>query len=159
AEVMKRLLESKSVEEPWMVHVRPTVLVEAADNEIQRSPRYESGFALRFARIARLRDDQEPAEADTYERLNELYPTPFERKGKNAEEIETTRANHHRPAGPGARSVVVVVVVALRSPADSLSRIAAALASAAGVIAAVGAKLRSVKRGEQAAAPHLTRDR
>ena len=87
ADVMKRLLDSKSVEEPWIVHVRPTVVVEVAYNEIQRSPRYESGFALRFARITRIREDKEPTDADTYQRLKELYAKQFERKGKALEEI------------------------------------------------------------------------
>jgi len=87
AEVMKRLLDAKSTEEPWIVHVRPAVVVEVAYNEIQRSPRYESGFALRFARITRIRDDKAPGDADTYQRLKELYQKQFERKGKSVEEI------------------------------------------------------------------------
>jgi len=87
ADVMKRLLDSKSVEEPWIVHVRPTAVVEVAYNEIQRSPRYESGFALRFARITRIREDKAPTETDTYQRLKELYAKQFERKGKALGEI------------------------------------------------------------------------
>ena len=87
ADVMKRLLASKSGEEPWIVHVRPTVVVEVAYNEIQRSPRYESGFALRFARITRIREDKAASDADTNQRLKELYAKQFERKGKSVEEI------------------------------------------------------------------------
>ena len=44
-----------------------------AFNEIQRSPKYRSGFALRFARIVRIRDDKTPDEADTIDRVRELY--------------------------------------------------------------------------------------
>ena len=44
----------------YTVRVRPEVVVEVAYNEIQRSPTYPSGFALRFARIARIRDDKAP---------------------------------------------------------------------------------------------------
>ena len=49
----------------YTVRVRPEVVVEVAYNEIQTSPRYPSGFALRFARIARVREDKGPADADT----------------------------------------------------------------------------------------------
>jgi len=85
-ELMDRLIALKTREEPWVVHVRPEVIVEVAYNAIQRSPHYESGFALRFARVARIRDDKGPAEADTYERLRELYAKQFERKGAAYEE-------------------------------------------------------------------------
>jgi len=62
-------------------------VVEVTYNEIQRSPRYESGFALRFARITRIREDKAPNDSDTYERLKELYAKQFERKGKGFAEI------------------------------------------------------------------------
>lgn len=77
----ERLRGLKISEDQWTVHVRPEILVEIAYNEIQRSPRYPSGFALRFARITRVRDDKGPADADTYERLQALYGKQFERKG------------------------------------------------------------------------------
>jgi len=67
--------------EPWGYHVRPDVVVEVAYNEIQKSPHYPSGFALRFARIVRIREDKGPEDVDTYERLKELYRRQFERKG------------------------------------------------------------------------------
>ena len=69
-------------EERWGFHVRPDVVVEIAYNEIQRSPYYPSGFALRFARIARIREDKGPGDTDTYARLKELYARQFERKGR-----------------------------------------------------------------------------
>ena len=83
-ERMKSLAVS---EERWGFHVRPEVVVEVAYNEIQRSPHYPSGFALRFARIARIRDDKGPEDADTYTRLKELYEKQFERKGRGPEEL------------------------------------------------------------------------
>jgi len=76
---MKALATS---EERWGFHVRPEVVVEVAYNEIQRSPHYPSGFALRFARIVRIREDKGPGDADTYARLKELYAKQFERKGR-----------------------------------------------------------------------------
>ncbi len=63
------------------VFVRPEIVVEVAYNEIQRSPKYESGYALRFARIKRIREDRAPDDIDTYARLEELYDKQFEKKG------------------------------------------------------------------------------
>jgi DNA ligase 1 len=40
--------------------MRPEVVVEIAYNEIQRSTRHRTSFALRFARITRMRDDKYP---------------------------------------------------------------------------------------------------
>jgi DNA ligase-1 len=45
--------------------VQPTVVVEVAFDRVQPSGRHASGFAMRFPRIARLRPDKTPAEADT----------------------------------------------------------------------------------------------
>jgi hypothetical protein len=47
--------------------------LEVAFNNIQRSNRHESGFALRFPRILRLRPDKTPEQIDTLERVSELY--------------------------------------------------------------------------------------
>ncbi len=80
-EMTRRLQELKVSEDRWTVYVRPEIVVEVGYNEVQRSPHYPSGFALRFARITRVRDDKGPAEADTYERLKERYERQFERKG------------------------------------------------------------------------------
>jgi DNA ligase-1 len=74
-------------EERWGFHVRPEVVVEVAYNEIQRSPHYPSGFALRFARIVRIRDDKGPDDVDTYARLKELYAKQFERKGRGPDDL------------------------------------------------------------------------
>ena len=80
-DLMERLLRIKTSEDSWKVEVRPELVVEVEYNEIQTSPRYPSGFALRFARIARIRQDKGPLEADTYERLKSLFARQFERKG------------------------------------------------------------------------------
>ncbi|HEY8238628.1 MAG TPA: ATP-dependent DNA ligase [Candidatus Limnocylindrales bacterium] len=53
--------------------VEPTVVVEVAFDVILRSNRHRSGFALRFPRIARLRLDKDPREADTLESVTRLY--------------------------------------------------------------------------------------
>jgi DNA ligase 1 len=57
-------------------HVRavtPEIVLEVAFNNIQRSNRHNSGFALRFPRIARLRPDKPVAEIDTLDRVRELF--------------------------------------------------------------------------------------
>jgi len=53
--------------------VEPTVVIEVAFNNIQRSGRHASGYALRFPRIVRLRPDKPVAEIDTLDRVSELY--------------------------------------------------------------------------------------
>lgn len=84
-EMTERLLTLKERETPYVVYVKPEVVVEVAYNEIQRSPHYDSGFALRFARITRIRDDLSPEDVDTFERLKLLYGKQFERKGRYEE--------------------------------------------------------------------------
>ncbi|HKT25319.1 MAG TPA: ATP-dependent DNA ligase [Terriglobales bacterium] len=53
--------------------VEPKIVLEVAFNNIMRSERHESGFALRFPRIVRLRPDKPPGEADTVKRVEEIY--------------------------------------------------------------------------------------
>jgi len=53
--------------------VEPKVVLEVAFNNIMQSDRHESGYALRFPRIVRLRLDKSAEEADTVERAREIY--------------------------------------------------------------------------------------
>ena len=59
--------------EGHVMYLRPTVVAEIAFNEIQRSPRYPGGLALRFARLERYRPDKTPEQADTIETVRELF--------------------------------------------------------------------------------------
>ncbi len=77
----KRLKDLKSSETEYMVTVKPDVVVEVAYDEIQRSPHYKSGFALRFARITRIRNDKSLDEVDSLQKLRGLYGQQFARKG------------------------------------------------------------------------------
>ncbi|MEM3514388.1 MAG: ATP-dependent DNA ligase [Candidatus Hadarchaeum sp.] len=61
------------------VWVLPKMVVEIAYNEIQRSPKYPSGMALRFARIIRLRPDKSPIEADTIQRVRGIFERQVKR--------------------------------------------------------------------------------
>ncbi|HET9792046.1 MAG TPA: ATP-dependent DNA ligase, partial [Candidatus Angelobacter sp.] len=51
----------------------PQIVLEVAFNNLMRSDRHESGFALRFPRILRLRNDKKPEEIDTLETVREIY--------------------------------------------------------------------------------------
>ena len=83
----ERLRGLTTSEERWGFHVHPEVVVEVAYNEIQRSPHYPSGFALRFARIVRIREDKGQHDVDTYARLKDLYAKQFERKGRGPDDL------------------------------------------------------------------------
>lgn len=79
--ITKKLLELKIGEERHTIRVKPEIVVEVAYNEIQKSSRYRSGLALRFARITRIRLDKKPTEADTLQEVRRRYFKQFERKG------------------------------------------------------------------------------
>ncbi len=81
AQMTQRLQELKSDEKEYTVTVKPKMVVEVAYDEIQRSPHYKSGFALRFARISRIRDDKSPDEVDSLQKIRSLYDEQFSRKG------------------------------------------------------------------------------
>jgi DNA ligase 1 len=53
--------------------VEPTVILEVAFNNLMRSDRHASGFAMRFPRIMRIRDDKPVEEIDTLQRVEDLY--------------------------------------------------------------------------------------
>lgn len=60
--------------------VEPSVVLEVAFNNIQKSSRHDSGFALRFPRIVRLRPDKRVSEIDTLARVREIFAHQYSRK-------------------------------------------------------------------------------
>jgi DNA ligase 1 len=68
----QELLKLEIARDGNTVYVEPKLVVEIAFNEIQVSPRYLSGLALRFARVKRYRTDKPTAEADTFETVQKL---------------------------------------------------------------------------------------
>jgi ATP-dependent DNA ligase len=68
------LLSREIGREGHIVHVRPELVVEIAFNDVQLSPQYPGGVALRFARLKRYRPDKRPEEADTIARVRALLP-------------------------------------------------------------------------------------
>jgi DNA ligase-1 len=72
----KELLARETHREGHIVHVRPELVVEVAFNEVQRSPHYPGGVALRFARVKAYRSDKQASEADTIESVLAFAPRP-----------------------------------------------------------------------------------
>jgi DNA ligase-1 len=81
-EMTRKLKELAVQEERGGVVVLPKIVVEVAYNEIQKSPKYQSKMALRFARITRIRDDKNPEDTDTIEKVKEIFERQFAKKGK-----------------------------------------------------------------------------
>ncbi len=68
-----RLGELEVRREGRTVHVRPELVVEVAFNDLQASPQYPGGLALRFARVKGYRPDKSASDADTIDTLREIY--------------------------------------------------------------------------------------
>jgi DNA ligase-1 len=81
-EMTVRLRALETDDDGYTVTVRPEVVVEVAYNEIQRSPQYSSGFALRFARIKRIREDKGPGQITDLAELQHLYERQFLTKSR-----------------------------------------------------------------------------
>ncbi len=69
-EVLRPLMERESGRE---VTFTPRIVVEVAYEELQQSPTYDSGYALRFPRLVRFRDDLGTEDADDVDRLRRIY--------------------------------------------------------------------------------------
>ncbi len=65
-----------------IVQVRPEIVVEVLAAEIQKSPTYSSGYALRFARIINIREDKEPQDVMTLQELEMLFDKQFRYKAR-----------------------------------------------------------------------------
>ena len=69
----EKLLPLETHRDAFTVFVRPEVVVEIAFSDIQESPRYPAGLALRFARVERYRPDKSAEEADTIQTVTGLF--------------------------------------------------------------------------------------
>jgi DNA ligase-1 len=69
----ERLLTLETRRDGMTVVVRPELVVEIAFNEVQASPKYPGGLALRFARVKGYREDKSAAEADTIEAVRAIF--------------------------------------------------------------------------------------
>jgi ATP-dependent DNA ligase I len=82
AEMTRRFLDITIEDHGHVRLVRPEVVLEVAFDSIQHSSRHKSGYALRFPRIARIRDDKPVDEIDTLDRVTELYDRYFGEKSE-----------------------------------------------------------------------------
>jgi len=82
AEFTKRFLDMTVEDRGHVRLVRPEVVLEVAFDSIQHSGRHLSGYALRFPRIVRIREDKPVEEIDTLERVAELYDRYFGEKSE-----------------------------------------------------------------------------
>jgi DNA ligase 1 len=69
----EKLLQLEIARDDYTVYVRPEIVVEIAFNDLQESPHYPGGLALRFARVKGYRPDKPAAEADTIETVRHIH--------------------------------------------------------------------------------------
>lgn len=67
------VLALETSRDDFTVYVRPELVVEIAFSDVQESPRYPAGLALRFARVKRHRPEKPAAEADTIQTVREIF--------------------------------------------------------------------------------------
>jgi len=77
----RELLAREIARDAYTVHVRPELVVEIAFNDLQASPHYPGGLALRFARVKGYRPDKSAGEADTIDAVRVIYAAQIERSG------------------------------------------------------------------------------
>jgi DNA ligase-1 len=70
-----RLLELEIGRDDYTVFVRPELVVEVAFNDVQSSPHYPGGLALRFARVKRFRTDKAAADSDGFQAVARIHQT------------------------------------------------------------------------------------
>jgi DNA ligase-1 len=73
AEMTKWFLEHTIEDQGFRRVVEPKIVLEVAFNNMMQSGRHESGYALRFPRIVRLRPDKSPEEGDTIETVRKIF--------------------------------------------------------------------------------------
>ena len=69
----KALLDIEIGRDSHTVFVEPRLVVEIAFNDVQASPQYPAGMALRFARVKSYRADKAPSDADTLEKVRAIF--------------------------------------------------------------------------------------
>ena len=69
----REFLSRETARDEWTVQVRPELVVEIEFNDIQESPHYPAGLALRFARVKGYRPDKRADEADTIDTVRAIY--------------------------------------------------------------------------------------
>ena len=69
----RRFQEIAVFADEYTVHLRPEIVAEVAFGDVQESPQYPAGLALRFARVKRYREDKDASQADTIETVRAIH--------------------------------------------------------------------------------------
>ncbi|MCS4540935.1 MAG: ATP-dependent DNA ligase [Euryarchaeota archaeon] len=88
-EITKKLKEIAIQEIGRSVIVRPEIVLEVGFGEIQKSPVYDSGFALRFPRIIAIREDLSLEDIDSLQKIKELYKRQTKAQSGAINQIKT----------------------------------------------------------------------
>jgi len=80
SEMNEKLKEIMVKDEGWRIVVRPEIVIEVAFNGIQKSDRHESGYALRFPRIKRIRYDKSVEQVDTIDKVRSIFERQLSKK-------------------------------------------------------------------------------
>lgn len=82
----QELLAREIRRDDWTVYVRPELVVEIAFSDVQKSPRYPAGLALRLARVKRYRPDKPASESSTLAEVRGLFAAQRASSGSTTEE-------------------------------------------------------------------------
>jgi DNA ligase 1 len=85
AEMSAWMMEHTLEDQGYFRTVGPLMVLEVAFNNIMRSGRHASGFALRFPRILRIRTDKPVSEIDTLERVEEIYQSQVDKPAESGD--------------------------------------------------------------------------
>jgi DNA ligase-1 len=86
AEMSAWMMEHTLEDQGFFRTVEPLMVLEVAFNNIMRSGRHASGFALRFPRILRIRTDKPVSEIDTVERVEEIYQSQVDKPTESGDD-------------------------------------------------------------------------
>ena len=87
AEMSAWMMQHTLEDQGYFRTVEPLMVLEVAFNNIMRSGRHASGFALRFPRIMRIRTDKPVSEIDTVERVEEIYQSQVDKPVESGAEM------------------------------------------------------------------------
>jgi DNA ligase 1 len=93
AEMTQWFLDHTIEDQGFRRTVEPKIVLEVAFNNMMRSDRHGSGYALRFPRIVRLRPDKTAEEADTIERVREIFSQQIKLKDLSAHALDSRSRN------------------------------------------------------------------
>ena len=115
----REFLARESHRDQWTVYVRPEIVVEIAFSDLQASPRYPGGLALRLARVKRYRPDKRVEDADTMETVRKIFAAQY----PNRTALTKGHDGHGRACRGQARSMGCMKAILTAALAAALSGI------------------------------------